>query len=270
MCCRKTEGADYGRKRGRLQACRDVSRGEGQNGAAVECSTRLNPERARRPARSRVSSNRTPRFRIASSLLGLVILCAAGMPNAASATTSKSHAKKPTTSASAKSSSKKSTASKSTAGKTAASKSKSSKATGAKAKVCYETVKRKGKSVKVKKPCGEPAETLVTKSPINARSLESSGTPLEGSPLKARSAPIRAYAVDGSTFFHNGRKIVVEGLGPEASAGLTHEHSAQRLQRLLDGGTVSIDPVAADENGALRARVRVDGRDVADLMRAQP
>ncbi len=227
-----------------------------------------------------MSSNRTPRFRIASSLLGLVILCAAGLPNAASATASKSHAKKPTTSVSAKSSNKKSTASKSTAskstaskspaGKTTASTSKSSKAAGTKAKVCYETVKRKGKSVKEKKPCGEPAETLVTKSPINARSLESSGTSLEGSPLKARSAPIRAYAVDGSTFFHNGRKIVVEGLGPEASAGLTHEHAAQRLQRLLDGGTVSIDPVAADENGALRARVRVDGRDVADLMRAQP
>lgn len=144
----------------------------------------------------------------------------------------------------------------------------SRKATG-KGKVCHETVKRKGKSVKVKVPC-EPAETVVSQSPINARSLERSGTPLEGSPVKARSAPIRAYAVDGATFFHNGRKIVVEGLGPEASAGLTHEHSAQRLQRLLDGGVLTIDPVSADDSGALRARVRVDGRDVADLMRAQP
>ena len=131
-------------------------------------------------------------------------------------------------------------------------------------------MKHKGKSVKVKKPCGESADAVVTKSPINARSLESSGTPLEGSPLKARTVLIRAYAVDGATFFHNGRKIVIDGLGPEASAGLTHEHSAQRLQRLLDGGTVSIDPVAADESGALRARVRVDGRDVAELMRMQP
>ncbi|WP_374399855.1 hypothetical protein [Niveibacterium sp.] len=222
-----------------------------------------------------MSSNRTPRFRIAASLMGVAILCAAGLPNVAGASTSKSHTKKPTTSTSAKPSSKKSSTGKSAsaksgAGKTAAGKSTAKSASAAKPKVCYETVKRKGKSVKVKKPCGEPAETVVTKSPINARSLENSGTPLDGSPVKARSAPIRAYAVDGSTFFHNGRKIVVEGLGPEASAGLTHEHSAQRLQRLLDGGTVSIDPVSADENGALRARVRVDGRDVADLMRAQP
>ncbi len=207
--------------------------------------------------------------------MGVAILCAAGLPNVAGASTSKSHTKKPTTSTSAKPSSKKSSTGKSAsaksgAGKTAAGKSTAKSASAAKPKVCYETVKRKGKSVKVKKPCGEPAETVVTKSPINARSLENSGTPLDGSPVKARSAPIRAYAVDGSTFFHNGRKIVVEGLGPEASAGLTHEHSAQRLQRLLDGGTVSIDPVSADENGALRARVRVDGRDVADLMRAQP
>ncbi|WP_374515161.1 hypothetical protein [Niveibacterium sp.] len=227
-----------------------------------------------------MSSNRTPRFRIAASLIGVAILCAAGLPNVAGASTSKSHAKKTTTTTSAKPSSKKSSTAKSASGKSASTKSKAGKssaskstaksASAAKSKVCYETVKRKGKAVKVKKPCGEPAETVVTKSPINARSLENSGTPLDGSPVKARSAPIRAYAVDGSTFFHNGRKIVVEGLGPEASAGLTHEHSAQRLQRLLDGGTVSIDPVSADENGALRARVRVDGRDVADLMRAQP
>ncbi|GAA5185166.1 hypothetical protein GCM10025771_40940 [Niveibacterium umoris] len=146
----------------------------------------------------------------------------------------------------------------------------SSKKSSGKSKTCYETVKRKGKSVKVKKPCGEPAETVVSKSPIRQGSLEGAAAGSEGAPLKARSAPIRAYAVDGTTFFHNGRKIVVDGLPLDANAGLTHEHAAQRLQRLLDSGAVSIDPVSADDNGALRARVRVDGKDVSELMRAQP
>lgn len=196
---------------------------------------------------------------------------------AVSATTSGKPAAKQSskTAASKKNGSAKSGSAKAGAAKTS-SKAKSSASSGkakqaaAKSKTCYETVKRKGKAVKVKKPCGESAESVVSKSPISAQSLENSGAPLDGAPVKARSAPVRAYAVDGTTFFHNGRKIVIDGLGPETSAGLTHDHASQRLQRLLDGGALSIDPVAADENGAVRARVRVDGRDVSDLMKSQP
>jgi hypothetical protein len=233
--------------------------------AALELWAWINYGRAAGPARCRVPQNncsRVHRLQAAMAALSLIVGLGVLAPSVADAASSG----KSTTKQSSKTTTKKST----TTSKPSASKSGKSAKAPAKSKVCYETVKRNGKSVKVKKPCGEPAESVVTKSPINARSLENSGTPLEGSPVKARSAPVRAYAVDGSTFFHNGRKIVVDGLGPETSAGLTHDHAAQRLQRLLDGGTVSIDPVAADESGAVRARVRVDGRDVADLMRTKP
>ncbi|MCX9158451.1 hypothetical protein OPU71_20205 [Niveibacterium sp. 24ML] len=192
-------------------------------------------------------------------------------PIALATSTAKPAAKQGSKSGASKSSTAKASAP-NASGKKAKAGTASAKAkpAAAKPKTCYQTVKRNGKNVKVKKPCGGGEESVVSRSPINAQSLENSGTPLDGAPVKARSAPIRAYAVDGSTFFHNGRKIVIDGLGPETGAGLTHDHASQRLQRLLDGGALSIDPVAADENGAVRARVRVDGRDLSDLMKSQP
>lgn len=137
-------------------------------------------------------------------------------------------------------------------------------------RTCYETVKRKGKSVRVKTPCPSASSPVLTRSPIHERALQESGTPLDGSPVKARSAPIRAYAVDGGTFFHNGRKYKVDGLGDAAGAGLTHDHAAHRLQQILDSGHVSLEPIGADDTGAMRALVKVDGRNVAELLRAKP
>jgi hypothetical protein len=115
-----------------------------------------------------------------------------------------------------------------------------------------------------------PAESVLSKSPINAKALEESGKPLDGSPVKARSAPIRAYAVDGATFFLGGRKYQVEGLGADTEAELAYEHAAQRLQGILDSGLVTTEALGLDENGVMRAVVRVDGRNVADLLRARP
>lgn len=139
------------------------------------------------------------------------------------------------------------------------------------AKTCQETVVKRGRKIKQRRACPEPAEPLLTNSPIKAGALEQGSKPVaDSAPIKARSAPIRAYAVDGCTFFHNGRKYHIEGLNPDAANGLTHEHATQRLQQILDSGAVALDPISADENGAIRAVVRIGGRNVADLMKQKP
>jgi len=138
-------------------------------------------------------------------------------------------------------------------------------------RTCQGTVVKHGRRIKERRPCPEPAEPLLTNSPIKAGALEQGSKPVaDSAPIKARSAPIRAYAVDGCTFFHNGRKYHIEGLNPDAANGLTHEHATQRLQQILDSGAVALDPISADENGAIRAVVRIGGRNVADLMKQKP
>ncbi|MCL2658594.1 MAG: hypothetical protein FWD62_14510 [Betaproteobacteria bacterium] len=130
---------------------------------------------------------------------------------------------------------------------------------------CHPHKGRKGK-----RSCAPPAERALSNSPINAKALEESGKPLDGAPVKARSVPIRAYAVDGATFFLGGRKYRIEGLGADTDAELMHDHAAQRLQGILDSGLVTTEALGLDENGVMRAVVRVNGRDVADLLRARP
>lgn len=77
----------------------------------------------------------------------------------------------------------------------------------------------------------------------------------------------RAYAMDGATFYQGGRKIRVQGLDVR-EPGMTSEHATQRLQRALDGGSLSVEPVETDASGHLIAVVRVNGRNVADTVRA--
>jgi hypothetical protein len=200
-----------------------------------------------------------------SSLLAALV---AGVSPLASATTTKH---KSHTSAEAKPAAKKTSSKssgKSTSGKSGSKSSKGSSKSG-KGKACYETVTKKGKKHKVKVAC-EAAEPVLSKSPINSKALEQSGQPLDNSPVKARSAPIRAYAVDGTTFFHNGRKFRIEGLDPDTGVELTHANAAQRLQQILDSGTVTTEALGPDDSGAMRAIVRVDGRDVAELMKQRP
>ncbi|WP_417068009.1 hypothetical protein [Niveibacterium terrae] len=134
-------------------------------------------------------------------------------------------------------------------------------------KTCSATVIRHGRRIRVRKPCASaPSEPLLTNSPIKEGALDQGAKPAAPSaPVKARTAPIRAYAVDGSTFFHNGRKYRVEGLTPEAG-----EHATQRLQQILDSGPVTVEATSADENGATRAQVRVGGRNVVDLLKQKP
>lgn len=77
----------------------------------------------------------------------------------------------------------------------------------------------------------------------------------------------RAYAMDGATFYQGGRKIRVQGLDIR-EPGMTSEHATQRLQRALDSGSVSVEPVEVDGSGHTLAVVRVNGRNVAETVRA--
>ncbi|MBP8133162.1 hypothetical protein ETQ85_00540 [Zoogloea oleivorans] len=77
----------------------------------------------------------------------------------------------------------------------------------------------------------------------------------------------RAYAMDGATFYQSGRKIRVQGLDVK-EPGMTSEHATQRLQRALDSGNLTVEPVEADSAGHTLAVVRVNGRNVADSVRA--
>ena len=77
----------------------------------------------------------------------------------------------------------------------------------------------------------------------------------------------RAYAMDGATFYQSGRKIRVQGLDAR-DPGMSSEHATQRLQRALDAGSVTVEPVEVDGSGHTVAVVRVNGRNVADAVRA--
>lgn len=105
------------------------------------------------------------------------------------------------------------------------------------------------------------------KSPIGAGALESPQT--GGKPeLKARTIPDRAYAVDGYTFFHQGRKYRILGINEElVPAG--SDLAKQRLQMALDSGQITVEPEAIDDNGTTRALVRVGGKNLADVLNAK-
>ncbi|WP_341678613.1 hypothetical protein [Niveibacterium sp. SC-1] len=217
---------------------------------------------------------------LAFSILG--ILACSGAPDAGAAQTKKTAAQTASTSTQAKSgksapakqgtSGSKSGAKtktgnpKATAGSKAAT--KSSGGGSGSAKACYKTTVQKGRKQRVKVPCGPAPEPVLNQSPINEKALQQSGEPLPNSPVKARSAPIRAYAVDGATFYQNGRKFRIEGLGDQA--GMSNEREANKLQQILDSGLVTTEPIGNDESGAMRAVVKVDGRDISELMRMRP
>ena len=78
----------------------------------------------------------------------------------------------------------------------------------------------------------------------------------------------RHYAVDGSSFYADGVRVSaagVDGLDMPGASGM----AKQRLQQLLDSGRVSIEPLGSDGGDVTLARVRVDGRDVSEVMSAR-
>ncbi len=93
---------------------------------------------------------------------------------------------------------------------------------------------------------------------------EGAATPVRTDTVAPRNIPSRAYAADGQSFYLNGEKIRVRGApsaGPEGS-----ELAKQRLQKALDSGEVTLAEKAFDERGNAIAVVRVNGRDIADLL----
>lgn len=113
-------------------------------------------------------------------------------------------------------------------------------------------------------PAPEPA---LQTSPIKENALTAVPAAGAAAEVKARNVPDRAYAVDGETFFHQGRKFRIQGIPPGAlTAG--GDHAKQKLQMALDAGTISVEPVGVDATGTATAVVRVNGRNVADTLRA--
>ncbi len=109
------------------------------------------------------------------------------------------------------------------------------------------------------KAATEAAEPRSLTSPIPENALTRTA-PATNEPVKARTVPDRAYAVDGQTFFYQGRKYRVAGLKGNDNSDM----AKQRLQRSLESGTLNVSPLRTDESGVATATVRVNGRDIAD------
>ncbi|KAF7600542.1 MAG: hypothetical protein CGU28_02550 [Candidatus Dactylopiibacterium carminicum] len=106
----------------------------------------------------------------------------------------------------------------------------------------------------------KPAAQPDLASPIKPDALQTtSAAPAPSSDLRGKPAPERAYAVDGETFFYQGRKYRVEGLKASGNGDM----GLQRLQRALDAGNLNLDALDTGTDGVTRARVKIDGRDLA-------
>lgn len=93
---------------------------------------------------------------------------------------------------------------------------------------------------------------------------DGAATPVRADPVVPKNVPMRAYAADPQSFYLNGQRIRVRGapfIAPEGS-----ELGKQRLQKALDGGDISLVDRSEDADGTVEAVVRVNGRDVADLL----
>jgi hypothetical protein len=111
------------------------------------------------------------------------------------------------------------------------------------------------------KSAAVPADPIL-QSPISENALDKA-RPDKSGEIKARSVPDRAYAVDGDTFFYQGRKYHVSGLSHAGS----NDMAKQRLQRALDAGALSVDQVGTDDSGVATANVSVSGRDLLEQLR---
>lgn len=115
-------------------------------------------------------------------------------------------------------------------------------------------------------PATVPAPTPVEQPRAGAATPPPAGAVVPSQPRFVRGVA-RAYAMDGATFYQNGRKIRVQGLDAR-DPGMTSEHATQRLQKALDAGSVTVEPVEVDSAGHTLAVVRVNGRNVVDAVRA--
>jgi endonuclease YncB( thermonuclease family) len=206
--------------------------------------------------------------KILGSLLSIVcVACFSTASMTSQATETKTH-KTATTHSSSAASKSTSKTKKSTTKSSASSKKKSSKTS-----TTESSVKSTCKSVRVKTSKGYHTERKCTTtesalhSPIGAGEIDSQSSAGKQPELKARTIPDRAYAVDGYTFFHQGRKYRIVGID-EALIPAGSDLAKQRLQLALDSGPISVEPETVDENGTMRAVVRIGGKNLADVLNA--
>lgn len=125
---------------------------------------------------------------------------------------------------------------------------------------CTSKRVKEGRRTRTVKVCEKLEPAL--QSPIRNTDIEKPAPEGKETEIKARTVPERAYAVDGRTFFFQGRKYRAAGLtGIDGS-----EMAKQRLQRALDVGGLSVEPVSVDESGVSTANVRVNGRSLQELL----
>lgn len=100
-------------------------------------------------------------------------------------------------------------------------------------------------------------------SPIESNALSTPSGEVRSAEVRARTVPDRAYAVDGETFFFQGRKFRV-ATTPAGEVGSVM--ATQRLQKALDSGTLQVEPVGVDAQGVATAAVRINGRTLESLL----
>lgn len=74
---------------------------------------------------------------------------------------------------------------------------------------------------------------------------------------------------DGDTFYANGQKYRVRGIDTPELGQPKSEAAKQRLGQLLSSGQITTVPRAVDKYGRTVADVYVNGRNVADVMKAE-
>lgn len=188
-------------------------------------------------------------FSFRALLLACVLVCVPLAPQQAEAQSNKPAAKKPA-------------AKKSAAKKPAAKKSSRKAAPAASTGSCKNVRIKTSKGYRTVRRCNQESSGPLQGGAVAP--VDSSTAP----ELKARTIPDRAYAVDGHTFFHQGRKYRVVGINEEqVPAG--NDLAKQRLQLALDSGVVAVEPDAVDDSGTVSAVVRVAGKNLADILNAR-
>jgi hypothetical protein len=151
-------------------------------------------------------------------------------------------------------------------GKSGKSNHAQGKTAGVSEQTCKTVRVKTSKGYRNQRKCSSAEVAL--HNPAGAGDMSAQADP-KSNELKARTIPDRAYAVDGYTFFHQGRKYRIlginEGLVPAGS-----DMAKQRLQLALDSGAITVEPDSVDENGTMRALVRVGGKNLADVLNASP
>jgi hypothetical protein len=77
----------------------------------------------------------------------------------------------------------------------------------------------------------------------------------EGDGSVAPLPPVRAYAIDGRSFFYGGQQYILDTPVVDDRGELAR----QRLQEILDGGELSVHPLGEKLDGSERAQVRING-----------